>query len=161
MHSVCDDLEVAMCSAAVLHRDLSLLARTEVALSGFLALDLYRMLSDARCSRLNLPKGSQFMAPQTLFNLQGLSLAVACIACSKDSNWHPWAVGSARLSELSVEEWFSHLRRQSPNAQLSARGFFQAASRQLLKHGRLLNKEKPMKRKESPCLSDAQLLCYC
>lgn len=156
-----DGLEVAMCSAGILHRDLSLLARTEVALSGFLALDLYRMLADARCARLNLPKGSQFMAPQTMYNLQGLCLSVACIACSKDPDWHPWAVGTARLSELSVEEWFSHLRRQSPNSQLSARAFFQASSRQLLKHGRLLNKEKPIKRKAAPCLSDAQPLCHC
>lgn len=146
--------EVALCQGALLHRNLSLQSRCECGLAGFLLLDLYKMLSNQRSSRLGQPRGSMFMSPQTMYNIQGVSLIASVICVSKDPNFHPWKVGSCRLSELPIEEWFSLLRRQSANAQLNCRAFFQASCRSSLKHGRQLNSIKPVKRSPEPPLTE-------
>lgn len=139
-----------------MHRNLSLPARAECAISGFLCLDIFKVLADERALHHGLPRGSQFMAPQTVHNLQGVALISAVICATKDANWHPWACGTARVTELCVEEWFSLLRRQSSNSQLSTRAFWQAGARQALKHSKILNKLKPIVRPPEQPLSDEE-----
>lgn len=147
-----------MCISSLLHRNMTLQDRAEAGLAGFLSLDLFRMVAEEKCDAFCLPRGSLFMAGQTCFNIQGVALSAAVMTLCKDANWHPWKQGTCRLSELPVEEWFSLLRRQSSNAQLSARGYFAAGARTMLKHGKLLNKEKPMERKPEKPLTDAECL---
>lgn len=148
--------QVALCTSPLLHRNLSLSDRCELSLAGFLVLDLYRMYAESECSKAT--KGSFFMAPQTMFNLQGVALSTALITISKDDHFHPWKVGTVRMSEMAVEEWFGLQRKQSANSQLSARGFWKAGARTQLHHGKLLNKEKCMQHKPEPCLTEEQSL---
>ena len=118
------------------------MTRCEVGISGFVSLDVFRMLSLELASKMGAPTGSTFLAPQTCHNLQSACLSGVVMCLVKHEAWKCWDHGHARLSELSIEEWFSYCRRQSPNAQLSARGFFSASARVALKNGRLLNQEK-------------------
>ena len=150
--------QVAMCTAPLLHRHLSLAARCELGLAGFLVLDLFQVMATDFCNRASLPTGSCWMAAQTQFNLQGCALSAVLICISKDASWHPWKMGRGRLSELSVEEWFAALRQQSPNSQLSCRSFFKAAARTQLQNGKRLNASKPPSYSDEPALTEEQLL---
>ena len=76
----------------------------------------------------------------------------------QDSDFHPFKNGFARLSEHPIETWFGFLRSQSPTAQLTARAYWQAAGRQLLKASRDLNKQKAVSYAADPALSDEELL---
>ena len=59
---------------------------------------------------------------------------------------------------LPIEQWFSFVRGQSPNSQVSARGYFQASARVTLKHGQKLTKQvAELHRGEEP-LSEEQFL---
>ena len=102
------------------------------------------MTAEQKTIEMKMPKGSGFMAAQTVGNLQGCCLSVVAIALTLEPSWQPWLHGHARLSELPIEQWFSFLRSQSPNAQLSARAFFQASCRMSLKHNKQLMREKPV-----------------
>ena len=148
-----------MCMAPLLHKRLPLAARCEIALSGYLALDLFKLKADQKCEQLYAPTGSTYMAPQTQHNLQGVALMTAVICCTKEATWSPWTYGQSRLSELSVEEWFSHLRKQSPNSQLSCRAYWKAGARTQLSHGQKLLECKAIDFKEGePALTEEQLL---
>ena len=149
---------MALNLAPLYHGCLSLLQRLELALSGFIALDVFRIVADDQCSEMALPKGSCWMANQTQTSLQAVSLSVVALAVSKDPQLSLWQFGHARLTEVTIEETFGHLRIQSRNAQLSTRGFFQADARLNLRNGRVLNKEKPADKmvQESP-VSDQEL----
>lgn len=155
---VCD-LEVGLCVASVLHRDrkVSLKIRCEWAISGFLVIDVMKVISDETCRRMRLPKGSCYMAGQTCTNLQSSALAIALLCFSKDPTFLPWRNGSARLSELPVEQHFSMCRSQSVNSQLSARAFWKASARVALKHGRILNQAKPVDIREEPLTEEESL----
>lgn len=120
-----------------------LAVRAELGLSGFVALDIFQMLSQDTCRSMGLPAGAAFWAPQTVSNLCACSLGTIAMILSKDPRFNPWENGSARATEITVEEWFSQLRGQSNNAQLTCRSFWQAAARVACKNGRLLTEEKP------------------
>lgn len=150
--------EVAMCVSSLLHRNMTLQDRAEAGLAGFLSLDLFRMVAEEKAEELAVPRGSLFMSGQTCFNIQGVALSATVLTLCKDANWHPWKQGTCRLSELPVEEWFSLLRRQSSSSQLSARGYFAAGARTMMKHGKLLNNEKPMERKPEKSLTEDECL---
>lgn len=147
-----------MCISPILHRHLPLAARCELGLAGFLSLDMFQVMATETCARLNAPTGSCWMAPQTQYNLQGTALAAVMICITKDPQWHPWKIGRGRLSELGVEEWFSFLRSQSPNSQLTARSFWQAGAKTQMKHGKDLNKAKPVSFSPEEALTDEQTL---
>ena len=133
-----------MCTAPLLHKRLKLGHRTELALAGFVLLDVFRMLSEERCDAMQLPKGSCFIASQTTQTLQSCALACVVIALSKPQCWNPWERGVARLSELPIEQAFGNLRAQSRNSQLSSRGFFQADARLALKAPKVINQERDL-----------------
>ena len=65
-------IQVALNIAPLMHTDptLNLETRCELALTGFLALDVMKLLSEDVCARMQLPKGSCFMAAQSTTNLQ-------------------------------------------------------------------------------------------
>ena len=147
-----------MCISPILHRNLTLMTRCEIGLCGFLALDMFGVVASETCKKLQAPTGSCWMASQTQYNLQGAALAAVAIACTKPAKWHPWKTGRARLSELGVEEWFSFLRSQSANSQLSCRGYWQAAARTSMKHGKELNHLKPPNFADEPALTEEEFL---
>lgn len=149
-----------MATAPLIHKNLPLAARAEVALSGFLSVDLFRMLAEQKVTELQLPRGSLFMASQTCFNIQGVALSTVLIAISKTPDFQPWTYGHARLSELPVEEWFSYLRNQSNNSQLTRRGYFQAGCRQQIKRGKHFKTQNPVSRAGEPPLTEQEFLSY-
>ena len=148
---------MALSIAPLLCKSLTLEERCELAASGLTALDLFSMQAAARCKRMGLPTGSCFMAGQTTSNLQSCSLAAMLITLTKDETMSPWKHGEVRLTELSIEQYFGQLRSQSNNAQLSPRGYFQAASRVALKAFKDL--KGPIPKPGDPPLSEEQQLC--
>ena len=149
--------EVALNAAPLLHTRMRLEDRCENALAGFVALDIFCLLSQSHCQSLGMPKGSFSMAGQTCLNLQSCALSSAIICLTKPTDFEPWAHGFGRLSELPVEQFFSFCRRQSENSQLSARAYWQASARQCLKMEKLIAKQPPAKT-GSPALSQDQQL---
>lgn len=142
----------------LLHRSMSLETRCEVGLSGYLALDLFQMLAAETTERMRLPRGSGFMASQTSSNLMSCALSGVALCLTKDPSFQPWCNGHLRLSEIPIEQWFLFLRSQSPNSQLSARSFWQADARMMLRVGKELNKEKAIPLCDEPPLSEDQCL---
>ena len=146
LHGAClHHLSVAMCIAPLLNTNLTLSQRCETALTGFVVLDLFAMVSREKEVKYRMPSGSASMAKQTQGNLQSCALAAAvvCITMEDDfDGFKRWG----RLSELAIEHWFGHIRLQSANAQHSARSFFRAEARQMLKLTRQLNEQKAPKR---------------
>ena len=128
--------------APLLHTDLTMETRAELAAAGFTALELFKLLSEERCRDMKLPKGSCQMAPQSIANLVGVSLHVLVMSVTLDPEMDPWRFGTLRLSELPVEQWFSACRAQSNNSQLSTRGYWQASARTSLKNSKVLNSQK-------------------
>ena len=116
--------------------------RRSAALAGFLCLDLFQMCAHQTCVKMKLPKGSCFLAPQTVHNLQGTALATVVICATKDTGFEPWSFDHCRLSEISVEEYFGMLRSRSSNSQLSTRGYFYASALQAMRSNYALNKTK-------------------
>ena len=133
--------EVALNQAPVLNRSLTLMQRCEVGLSGFVALNLFQQLAaDLACEK-SFPTGSLGMASQTTRNLQSANLAAVALTLSKRTDFEPWRQGFGRISELPVEQFFSSVRGQSPNSQLSCRAYWQASARQSLKLKKAIVKE--------------------
>lgn len=149
-------VQVALCGAPLLHRKLRLQQRCEIALSGFLIVDLFRLDSEERCAALKLPRGSLSMAPQTCQNLQSAALSAVVVCLAKDAQFQPFETGFGRLSELSVEQRFSMLRRQSMNSQLSCRSYWQASARHSMVQQRKMAKEIPSTA-TAPALTEAEL----
>lgn len=77
-----------------------------------------------------------FLAAETGRNLQAVSLGVLAVCLSKDRIGDPWKHGHCRLTELPIEEYFGSLRVQSTSAQLTARSFWRACARQMLRQQR-------------------------
>ena len=153
-----DESQVALCMVPMLHRSVSLASRAELGLSGFVLVDLWRMCAEDTCKRLGAPTGSTFWANQTAVNLQSACLAGVLVTLTKNDEFNPWCCGQTRLTELPIEEHFSFLRRQSPNAQLSARGYFVAGARVALKTEKALVKERLPAAQGEPALTEEQRL---
>ena len=153
------NLVCALCISPALHKDLSMMARCENALSGFLLLDMFRLLAEGHCKSHGLARGSTFMAGQTCYNMAGVALTTAAMCYSKPSALCPWLQGTARLSEMTIEELFGMLRGQTGNSQLSSRQYFQASARYMLKQNDALNKkQKVYKPVAEKALTDEEFL---
>lgn len=100
---------------------------------GFCLLDILQMLATKEAARRGLPKGSLFLAGQTVLNLQQAALGIVSVALTKDERGSPWSHGDQRLSELPTERHFGHLRSQSPTAQHTATSFWRASARKMMK----------------------------
>ena len=73
-------------------------------------------------------------------------------------DWNGWSRVFARCSELTIEQWFGQLRVQMASAQFTARQYWQAAARRLLRTGKELNRLKPPTRDLQKPLTDVQCL---
>ena len=135
-----------MAIAPLLHQRMTLSERCEVGLAAFVSLDLFAILSKDVERRQHLPNGAAFLAKQTREALQACALSAAAIALGKNEDWEPWHRGHARLSEISIEQWFGSLRCQHSNAQMSLRQYFMSSARQMLKTHKALNEVRPVQR---------------
>eukprot|EP00438_Fugacium_kawagutii_P032581 Skav235943 [mRNA] locus=scaffold4666:46920:49854:- [translate_table: standard] len=115
---------------------MSLENRAENAMTGFLLLDMFQLLASRDAARKSLPKGSCFLAPETVRNLQNSALAIIAVAASKDPIGSPWKNGEHRLDELGIEQMFGRLRSQSPTAQLTISQYWQASAKDMLKQSK-------------------------
>ena len=66
---------LALCLCGILHRDLDLADRCENCITGFLLLDIFKILARELCEARRLPTGSLFAAPQTCTILQACALS--------------------------------------------------------------------------------------
>ena len=144
--------------ASVMNTNLSLRQRCVVGLCGFICLDVFDLVSAHSASQHNLPKGSCSMASQTTRNLQAVGLSGVILTVAKPAHLHPWARGHGRLTEIAIEQFFSSLRQQSSNSQLSCRAYWQASARQALRTKQTLTKIKLPQDADEPALDDAALL---
>ena len=150
-----------MALAPCFHTALRLKDRCELALTGFICLDLFRILADDLCSGMQLPRGSCYMASQTMQNLQTSALGVITLCVSKEKSFNPWVFGFGRTTELCIEQTFGMLRVQSRNAQLSTRAFLQADARLAMKNSKVLNREKVRTMVDEEPLTDSEFLLLC
>lgn len=136
--------------ASLLNKMLTTMERVESGLAGFLCVDIFRILAAHKCEKMRLPTGSTFMASQTCSNLQSCALASVVLCLTKHREFDPWRSGDCRLSELSIEQYFGHLRIQSSNSQLSTRAYFHAAWKHALKVDKKLIKQQPHSGSDAP-----------
>lgn len=151
-------LQVAMCIAPILNTNLSLRSRAEVALEGYLCMQLFQCFSQKLCREIGLPTGSCSMAAQTARNLEAVALSALVLTVTKEAEFEPWRYSNARLSELPVEQWFSYVRSQSVNSQHTCRSYWKASARQALRTSKQLHGQKPLPDKGEKCLTESQLL---
>lgn len=78
------NLTVALPLAAALHKSMSLLDRCEIALTGLVLLDLWRLVAEKTAREMQVSPSSLCMALQTSKNLQSLAMSIAAITASKD-----------------------------------------------------------------------------
>ena len=116
--------------------------RCENLMTGLVALDLFRLLSDREASRRGLPKGSLWLAPQTHDNLKYVAKGMLCLLVSKEPIGNFWLSGHGRLSELPIEEFFGRLRARALNAQMSVRSYFKSSAKEMVRTLRANNREK-------------------
>lgn len=136
----------AVCALALapsMHTAMGLKDRCLNAVTGFVLLDCFDMLAEGKCKQQKLPTGSCFQAKQTVYNMQCVALTTAIMCLALPDKWDPWHHGQARVSEISIEQHFGHLRGMSPTAQLPARAYFYASARQAIKMGKVMNRLKP------------------
>ena len=118
-----------------MHRTMSMVKRAECAMSGFVLLDLWKIVADKIAFQRGVAKGSLYMANQTRSALQSVAMSVILIALTKDELGDPFCHGHARVTELGIEEWFGRIRGQSQSAQHTARSFWKAAAKEMLVRG--------------------------
>eukprot|EP00435_Cladocopium_sp_Y103_P061032 s1370_g22.t1 len=91
------------------------------------------MLAAKESKRRGLPRGSLFLAPETVRNLQQGALGLLTVFVTKSREGNPWKRGDHRLGELPIERHFGRLRSQSASAQLNAKSFWRASARDMMR----------------------------
>ena len=153
------NLVTALCLSPGLRGDMSLAHRCENALTGHLCLDLFSLLADDICQQMKLPRGSTFLAPQTVSSLQSCALNTALLCFTKDTGFSPWSKGAGSLCELPIEHFFGRLRCQQANAQLTSRQFLHAGARDACQMSKKLNSRRKMDHGHpETCLSESEFL---
>lgn len=131
---------VAFAQAPMAHRTMTVENRVENSMSGFILLDIFMMLANRQCSKLGLPKGSLYLAPETVRNVQQVALGCIAVCLTKSADGSPWQYGEQRLSELAIEQLFGRLRTQSSSAQLTARSYWKACCRDMMRSSQFRKK---------------------
>jgi hypothetical protein len=152
------NLVIALCIAPANHRALDLKERTHWALAGFLLVDLFSILAQVTCRKLNWGKGTTWLAPQTAHNLQQVCLGIVSVALTKSRFGDPWS-GTNRLNEISIEEHFGRIRMSSANAQVTARSYWKAVARESLLRRDKVQVQNPLV--EIPPLTDEEFEKVC
>ena len=112
---------------------MSLEDRAENCMAGIVLLEVFQMLAQAETDRRGLPRGSLYLAPETVRNLIHSAFGVLALSVSKPEQGNPFKHGEQRITELPIERWFGRLRSQSQNAELSARSYWIASARDMMK----------------------------
>lgn len=115
------------------HKTMSVANRVHNALTGYVLLDVFKHLADLKCRRDGYPKGALFLAAETMKNLQFVAMGVVSVCLTKPASGDPWIRGHQRLTELAVEEHFGSLRVQQTSAQLTARTYWRASARTMIR----------------------------
>ena len=123
MFSLC-----AHAKAPAVHSGLTMEERVELGISGFIALDLWALVSTKMEKDTGVGKGKMQMANQTRRALQDIALSVVAMCASKPEAWAPWSRPHT-LSEIHLERYFGQLRSQFTNSDMNARSYFAAAAR--------------------------------
>ena len=139
-----------------MHRSMKLMMRCQASMEGFLILDMFKITAEATAKRKGLPRGACFLAPQTLENLQLVAMSTILVCISKEEEGDPFARGHLRMTELGIEEWFGRLRVQSSNAQLSAKSYWQAAARDMVRASRRSTSKSGTMETTKPALTDEE-----
>ena len=128
-------------------------------LTSFVLLDLGQMVSELGAKARGLAKGSTWLHPITMANLQQLCgmVSIACASLEEGQAWCPW-----RSTELTLEVYFGALRGQFPSSQMSMRDYLQAAARKM-RHTSLKLQREPAEllpvQPESPLSSEQFAAC--
>ena len=144
------NLTTALCTSPTMHQTMPLRKRVENALTGFVLLDLWKVVSDRMAAQKGLPKGSLQIASQTRHALQSVSMSVLLVALTKNEEGSPWSHGHGRLTELGIEEFFGRVRVQSSSAQHTARSFWKASAREMLSRASKEIKDLPPQERLKP-----------
>ena len=120
-----------MANAALMHRRMSTTDRLENAITAFVCLDIFHMLSTRLADAHQVPHDTLFFAHTTLQHLLELcgSIVIICGTIEKDS-----CILIHRLTELGIEVWFGGARGQMPSAQLSVRDYMTCQARAMRRH---------------------------
>lgn len=138
------------------HKGVELMDRATNSMCAFVMLDLFRMVADHEAAKRGLAKGSLFLSRQTQRNIQAVALSGVIVTAAPDRFGDPWRYGHLRLSEIAIEEHFGCLRMQQASAQLSAKSFWVAEARQMLKQNQTQkNGTRPVEH-ATPVLSNAE-----
>lgn len=132
--------------------------RCQASMEGYLLLDLFRIVADVSATRRGFPRGAQFLAPQTLQNLQLICMSTIIISISKDDIGDPFLEGHCRMSELAIEQWFGRLRVQSQSAEHTVRSYWHAACRDMIKASRRNGTGGQPKERRLQPLSDQEFM---
>ena len=116
-----------------MHKSMSLLDRLENALSGYVLLDLFKLLSGKECKRRGLPPNSLWMAVQTHRNLQYVVMGFVSALMGKDEVGDPWKSSHHRWTELPIEMWFGRLRSRASSAQFNAKQYWSHAAAEMMR----------------------------
>ena len=125
--------DVCFAKGPTLHKSMSMQERCQASMEGLLCLDLFRIIADVTATRRGFPRGAQFLAPQTVQNLQLVCVSTILITVSKHEAGDPFCEGNCRMTELAIEQWFGRLRVQSQSAEHTARSYWHAACRDMIR----------------------------
>lgn len=121
-----------------MHQGMSLCDRLENLLTGYILLDLFKLLSQKECRRRGLPAGSLWMAPQSHKNIQSCVMGLVTALLTKDPcSGDPWRVSHHRLTELPIEMFFGRLRQRAVNSQFNARQYWQQCAAEMVRVGKM------------------------
>ena len=84
------NLSTSLCTSPTMHRTMSMVKRAECAMSGFVLLDLWKIVADKIAFQRGVAKGSLYMANQTRSALQSVAMSVILIALTKDELGDPF-----------------------------------------------------------------------
>ncbi|CAK9028794.1 Uncharacterized protein SCF082_LOCUS18513, partial [Durusdinium trenchii] len=97
----------AMCFSPTMHKSMTLVERLESCVSGFVAWDLFQLVSAKMESDRGARVGSMGMAPVTLFNLQNVSLSTIVMLVHREVARFGQACARAYQSAIDLVLWAS------------------------------------------------------
>ena len=101
-------LSTALVFSPMLHKRMTLKARTETSISGYILLDLWYLMAAKLEAARGAFVGSMTMARETVTNLQNLTLSLVCIATTKPVTFLKHAAFAPirhRTFVLAIKSW--------------------------------------------------------
>ena len=120
-----------------MHKSMAVRDRVENALTGYVLLDLFRLLSSKECRLRGLPAGSLWLAAQTHKNMQVVVMGFIQALLSKDPVGDPFQNSHHRWTELPIEMWFGRLRQRAPGCQFNSKQYWSQSAAEMMRQLRL------------------------